>query len=190
MPGRRRSDQLRDAIRNATIDILREDGYITLSIEGVAQRAGVGKSTIYRWWTSKADLVLDTVASRITIPPVRPTGDIRTDLRAIIQTITDALLKTPLGNILLAMSADTGNDSAVGERLREFLRPRGEAMRAILRDAADRGDLPADVDEVMIFDICAGAVLYRSHVAHRSGVDLVDQLTSLLLDGRLPRSSP
>lgn len=187
MAGRRRIDQLRDAIRNATIDLLREDGYSALSIEGVAQRAGVGKSTIYRWWDSRPDLVLDTIAHRVTVPAVRSTGNIRADLRAIIEAISDALLKTPLGNVLLALAADTPGDSDTATRVRELLRPRGDAMRTILSAAADRGDLPADVDEVMLIDICAGAILYRAHIALRPTTDLAGQLTDLLLEGKLPR---
>ena len=57
--GRPRSEASKTAILNATIDLLEETGYSALTIEAIASNAGVGKATIYRWWSNKAFLVLD-----------------------------------------------------------------------------------------------------------------------------------
>ena len=188
MTGRRRSERSQEAIINATIDILREDGFHALAFERVAQRAGVSKATVYRWWRSRGDLALDAVAHRVTIPPVKATGDIRIDLRAVVQATYDALVKTPLGNILRLSGPELSADPIASERMAEVLKPRGDAMRRILRDAADRGDLPSDLDETMLLDMIAGAILYRVHIAGRSDDGLVDQLTTLFLNGEMPRT--
>src|SRR5438874_11732549 len=84
-PGRPRSEATRMAIEAAALAELKERGYASLTIEGIAARAGAGKQTIYRWWQSKADVVLDAMlelaAARIKIPD---TGNLQDDLRSFL----------------------------------------------------------------------------------------------------------
>src|SRR6266516_4512158 len=80
-PGRPRSERAHEAILNATLDLLLEEGFTRMSIEAVASRAGVGKATIYRRWPSKADLVVEAVACMKEQPFVDPdSGGVREDL--------------------------------------------------------------------------------------------------------------
>jgi len=117
--GRRRSQRSHDAIIRATQELLIEDGYQSLTIEGVAARAGVGKQTIYRWWPSRAALVLEAyLAGSDTVPPPRRTATTREDVRAMLQWLV-AVLEQPIGGQVVAgLVADLKHDTDLAERFR------------------------------------------------------------------------
>src|SRR5579862_8854730 len=83
--GRKRSEQSRLAILTAAYDLVGEIGYARLTVEGIAARAGTGKQTIYRWWPSKADVVLDALATKADLNiPIPDEGSYAADLRAFL----------------------------------------------------------------------------------------------------------
>lgn len=172
---------------NATIDVLRDVGYHAMTFELVATRAGSSKATVYRWWPTKAALTVEAVTTRVNVPPVKATGDVRADIRAIVQASYDTLVRSPLGEILPALAVDLLRDPEVATALDHHFRPRRESITAIIDDAAARGDLPADTDASALLDICGGTMLYRSLVSRGSADTLIDQLTELFLNGHLPR---
>ena len=96
LPARRRNPRSHQAILQAAIDLLGEVGYTHLTIEGVAARARVGKATVYRWWPSKAALVIDAVDQTLEHTPVRTTGDSRTDVGMLIQSSSMQFLASRL----------------------------------------------------------------------------------------------
>jgi AcrR family transcriptional regulator len=187
--GRARNPHTHQAILDATVELLAEIGYQELSIERVASRAGVGKATIYRWWNSKSALVIEAMAHGMPLAQVPQTGDPRTDLRASIKAAAHTFASTPAGATLPALAADIQRDPATAERLRQFLRPRRDAAREVLHQAAADGELPADVDIETVIDIYVGAIFYRKLVRGMDVDDaMVEQLLTLILDGRLPRT--
>src|ERR671919_617983 len=98
--GRRRSERSHAAIVRATQDLLVERGYRELTIEGVAARAGVGKQTIYRWWPSRAALVLEAyLAGSDALPPPAPQASVEEDVRALLAWLS-AVLAQPSGEPL------------------------------------------------------------------------------------------
>jgi AcrR family transcriptional regulator len=105
-PGRRRDPACDQAILKATLDAFVEDGYGGVSIEGVAARAGVGKATIYRRYTSKADLVVDAVRVSAHIDDHLPdTGDLRADLIGMMASMVERL-RGPDGKLLVMFAAE------------------------------------------------------------------------------------
>lgn len=186
-PGRRRSSQAHDAILDATIEILHETGYSRLTVEGVAARARVGKTTVYRWWSTKTSLVIEALDRYLDVPALAPSGDCRADVRALIQRIADTFAGPPLGEVLPALAVDLSRDPQAAEQFRRMLAPRRAANAAVLSHAAGRGELPADVDPHALLDILSGAILYRSLMHAAPTPTLIGQLIDLVLDGRLPR---
>ncbi|HEU5356772.1 MAG TPA: TetR/AcrR family transcriptional regulator, partial [Actinocrinis sp.] len=177
------------AILDATVELLGEIGYQDLSIERVAARAGVGKATIYRWWNSKSALVIEAMEHGMPLSPPPHTGDPRVDLRATIQTAAHTYSGSAAGSTVPALAADIPRDPSTAERLRQFLRPRRDAAREVLHQAAALGALPADVDIETVIDLFVGAIFYRSLVRGMPVDDaMVEQLLELILDGRLPRT--
>lgn len=185
-PGRRRSPHAHEAIMDATVAVLAETGYHRLSIEGVAARAGVGKTTVYRWWPTKSSLVIEALSRRLILPSTEPTGDSHHDIRAVIQRIADTFGRPPLGDVLPALAVDLIRDPEASEQLRRMLGPRRAANAAIFYSAAGRGDLSPDVDIHLLLDIIAGTILYRCLMGNHPTADLIDRLTDLVLHGKLP----
>src|ERR1700721_1177340 len=85
-PGRPRSETSRQAILSAALSLASEDGYAHATIDGIAARAGVGKQTIYRWWPTKADVVLEACTAKADLHvPVTDRGSYAADLRAFLE---------------------------------------------------------------------------------------------------------
>ena len=163
--GRPRSEEVRAAILDAAIGELQERGYAALTIEGIAARAGAGKQTIYRWWTSKADVVLDAMldlaAARIKIPD---TGRLDTDLRGFL---TDTFRQRGQRPVLVSLMAQAQLDPAFATAFREkFLFGRRAALRSVLAAARERGEIAADIDVELLIDVVFGVLWYRLLVDH------------------------
>jgi AcrR family transcriptional regulator len=187
-PERRRSIRSHQAILAATAELLAGVGYTALTIEGVAARAGVGKATVYRWWPSKGALVIEAMSAALAMPSFSETGDLRQDLLTVGNGIVETLARSPAGAVISALAADLMRNPDMAEQFRDqVIRPRRSAVTQILRRAADRGELPSDVDIDLLLDVYAGAVFYRVLVSGEPVTDLLaEQLVSLLLDGKAP----
>jgi len=187
-PASRRSARAHAAILTATTDLLAEAGYGALTIEGVAARAGVGKATIYRWWPTKAALVIEAVSLALPMPTQTDTGDLRHDLLIAVRRVVHTFARTPTGAVIPALAADVMSDPQLAEQFRnQLIRPRRSAVVEVLRRAAARGELPPDVDIDVLLDVYAGAVFYRVLISGEPVTDLLaEQLVDLLLDGKPP----
>ena len=161
--GRPRRSETDAAILEAAAAMLAADGYARLSIEGVALKAGVGKTTIYRRWNSKHDLVADLLDSINEALPIAATGNIRDDLIAFYLVLLSGRSNAgPRIAILSAMIAEAQHNTEIARLLRErYLRPRRAVALAIVREAQVRGALHAGSDPEIIVDMIAGLVWYR-----------------------------
>ncbi len=167
-PGRRRSEASRQAILAAAAELTAEVGYAGLTIEGIAARSGAGKQTIYRWWPSKADVLMDALTAKADLHiPVPREGSYAADLRRFL-TDTFALGGNPLViGVLRALMAEAQIDEEFGERFRTaFLWHRREALGAILANARERGDLPPAPAAETVPDIVFGTLWYRILAIH------------------------
>lgn len=182
--GRKRSEQSRAAILAAALALFREGGQALVTIEGVAARAGVGKQTIYRWWPSRADVLLEALADEADLEiPVADQGSYRADLNAFLHD-TFRLAETPqIRDVLRTLMAEAQLDTAFGERFRTFfLERRRDALRTVLSRAKSRGDLPAQPGPSTVLDVVFGVLWYRI-LATGQPVDsaLADELGALLI---------
>jgi AcrR family transcriptional regulator len=162
-PGRPRSEASRQAILAAAIELAVETGYAGLTIEGIAARAGVGKQTIYRWWPSKADVLLEAGAVKADrFVPVDDQGSYRADLRAFLRASYAMAGHRQFVDLLRALMAEAQLDRDFGERFRvSFLERRRDALAVITGRARERGDLPARPDPATVADIVFGTIWYR-----------------------------
>jgi AcrR family transcriptional regulator len=188
--GRRRSDRSHRAIITATQELLVERGYRALTIEGVAARAGVGKQTIYRWWPSRAALVLEAylVASDRVQLPATDSGSTREDVRALITWLADVLAEPTGGRVVAGLIGDLQHDSDLAEGFRQGVVPaRRQAMLAALERGRERGEIRADADLELAVDALHGAVFYRLLL---SGEPLDAAFAELLADQVLDGLAP
>jgi AcrR family transcriptional regulator len=188
--GRRRSTRSHDAVLSATMAVLGEVGYVALTLDAVATRAGVSRATIYRWWPSKASLVVEALDRVIPTAVPLPTGDTRTDVRSVVQATLDNYIRTPFGANLAAIASDAVADPDAATRLVDLFGPRRAADSSVLLAGAGRGDLPHDVDVHLLLDIVMGTLVFRQLVGVQIDDDIVDQLTDLIVSGTAPRQPP
>ncbi|MET0233246.1 MAG: TetR/AcrR family transcriptional regulator [Kibdelosporangium sp.] len=188
--GRRRSARSHEAVLAATIAMIGETGYIDLTLEAIATRAGVSRATIYRWWPSKASLVIDALDKVIPKSGAVSTGDTRADVRAVIQATLDHYILTPFGPNLAVLASDAVGDPEATARLVDLFGPRRAADGSVLLAAAGRGDLPHNVDVNLVLDIVLGTLIFRELVGVRPDDRIVDQLTDLIVGGKPPRTPP
>ncbi|WP_116969280.1 TetR/AcrR family transcriptional regulator [Blastomonas sp. UPD001] len=147
VPGRPRSETSRDAILDAAFKLLVERGYDQLAIEAVAKEAGTGKTTVYRWWKSKAELAVDAFLHATTDELRLPETDSACDdFRAQISDLGE-LLRGPRGQALAAMLGGARTDAVLGRALGErWLGPRRRWGYERMKRAAAAGELRPGVD--------------------------------------------
>jgi len=169
-PGRPRSERAAKAITAATLDLLAEEGGVAgVSIEAVAARAGVGKTTIYRRWPNKEALIIDALAG-LKVPFPAPGGDsVRDDLVAIARAfMTDKTDKKRLDCYWSIIGSAERYPELMARFTREVIEPRRDTIRTVLRHGVASGQLRADLDVEVTLWLIMGAVAQRAR-AHGAG---------------------
>lgn len=160
-PGRPRSAQSHQAMLQATLELLAEVGFEAMSMDAIAARAGIGKTTIYRRYTGKEELVADAIESvreEILIPD---TGNLWGDIDALIENAAQITL-SPLGRQTIAMiiSSASSNPEFAQIYWTKYLQPRRQAFAVVLERAKARNEVQANLDPGLVFDVMSGIMLY------------------------------
>lgn len=160
--GRPRSETTRAAILSAAYTLLTESGFDAASIEAVARQAGAGKSTVYRWWPSKAALLLDAVHEQdVRYPPLVSSGDFFADLTTQIRGVI-AFYRGETGGAMLDLIArgrcDPELRAAINAR---FIADRRSAARSFFAAGVAAGVIRSDIDTDTVTDLIWGSVYYR-----------------------------
>ena len=154
-----RSERARLAVLNAADDLLVEKGFAGVTIEGIAARAGVAKQTIYRWWGSKTDILLDTFTKDAAQHLASAEDD---DLRAYLHALADFLTNTDAGAVLRALIGQAQHDPDLAATFRaRFLDDQRGRDENLVRRARERGELPAGLDLDLAVDELVGPIYYR-----------------------------
>jgi AcrR family transcriptional regulator len=182
-PGRPRSEAARDAILGAALELVEEEGYAALTMEGIARRAGVSKQTVYRWWSSKAAIVLEGLnEGAAAIAPLPEAGSLAEELRVFIRrSVLGARGRT--AKLLVALMAEAQLDESFAGSFRDgFLAQRRGVMVELLARARTRGEIGAELNLDLVAEIFFGVLWYRLLAA--SGPvsrPFADELAELLL---------
>jgi len=189
--GRPRSERSRRAILRAAGELLEEQGLRAMTVEGVAQRAGVSKKTIYRWWPRKGVLALDAFyddwsSAQEELMPDTGTllGDLRLRARATVRLMTSERL----GPTFAALLVEAQSDAALADALRQHvLEPLREQARVIFRRAVARGELLSNTDVEVAIDLFQGPLFLRLLYTH-SPLDeaFADAIAEMVIAGLLP----
>jgi len=188
-PGRPRSEPARQAILQSTLQVLGERGFSAFTIEDVAERAGVGKTTVYRWWSDKGALIADAFAnSTIRNLHFPDTGSLQIDISRQMRELLK-ILRSRKGRILSAILAAGQTDKdLIAAFCSRFLWPRRQEAYATLRRGIGRGELRKDVDLNLLLDSLYGPIYMRFLIQHdRLTGDFVDRLSALVLGAVRPR---
>jgi AcrR family transcriptional regulator len=160
-----RTERSKQAILDATRDLLAESGDVgALTIEAVASRSGVAKTTIYRHWRDKWELALDAVMidmlPRFTVPV--DVGDTRKELRTFVGSVVKNLSSVPSGPAMQGLASEIATDPDLAREYRErVVEPRREVLRPVIERGIARGDLRPDTDVRVVHELLVGPIFYR-----------------------------
>ncbi|MYW03066.1 TetR/AcrR family transcriptional regulator, partial [Streptomyces sp. SID3343] len=158
-----RSEAARLAVLEAADDLLVEKGFAGVTMEGIAARAGVAKQTIYRWWKTKADVLMDAFlqdAAEDLTPP--DSGDIALDLRDYLGRLAYFLAESDSGAVFRALIAQAQHDPVFARDFRSnWLDAQRRRDRLPLERAVRDGRLPTDLDIATEADHLVGPLYYR-----------------------------
>ncbi len=160
-PGRPRSKEVHQAILRATVELLEEQRFDELTYTQIAERAGVGRPSLYRRWDSKEALIREALEQ--FRPEFEPpdTGAFYTDLQALLGIV--AMLKaSPAARNAIAMALNAGAepDPSRDPHWRTYILPRGKIIDTVFRRAMERGELQSDLNVERAMDMLAGTWMY------------------------------
>jgi AcrR family transcriptional regulator len=188
--GRPRSQQAHKAILDAAAALLLERGLAAVSMDAVAERAGVSKATIYRWWPTKEALALDALYTEWTAvrPFPRDTGSLRGDLLALLRPWAKQAGGRPYGRVVTALLTEAQSDPVFAAEYRQrFVEPRRDQARALFQRAVERGEVGADTKVDVALDLLYGPLYHRLLHGHAPLTDrFVRDVVDMALDGIQP----
>lgn len=160
--GRPRSVQSHQAILEATLALFADEGLQGLSIEAIAERAGVGKTTIYRRWSSKEDVIKDALNLFRADKPLPDTGNIRSDLLYIAKESRELFNRNPLmAKLTTKLIAEIKTKPEIYRAFYEKLvDPRLQQFRQIIERAQERGELRPELDATFILYLIVSSLVY------------------------------
>jgi AcrR family transcriptional regulator len=187
--GRPRSTRARAAILAAAGELMLEGGMAAASMEAIAQRAGVSKATIYRWWPSRGAVALEGFLEQtrdtIEIPEGLSTHDaLRFQVGALIELFRDPTC----GPLMRALIGQAQSDAEIARALRErWLAPRRAVAAEAIHSGIERGEIRRDIDVAVVVDQIFAPVYHRLALGH-DGLDdgLADRLVGQLMAGLRP----
>jgi AcrR family transcriptional regulator len=195
----RRSERSRRAIYDAALALVAETGYSRTTIEGIASRAGVGKQTIYRWWPSKAAVLLEAFidlseqaseAAGTDGYEIPDTGDLEADLRLVLRATVDEMNSPHYDIPARALAAEGVINAEVGAQFVEkLLEPQLRLYVTRLRAAQEAGQVRAGIDPRVALELFVGPLAHRwllrtLPLTH----DYADEIVDLAVHGLAPRA--
>ncbi len=184
-PGRPRDPHVDRAIIDSAVELLRDGGVEALSMESVANRAGVSRASVYRRYANRVDLmeaVFQAASARKPDPP--DTGSTRTDLVQLVLIFKKVLLDEEGGGLLPAMISAARENPEVREALERFSSSRRSPTVEVIHRGIERCEIRGDIEPELLADLLIGAVIYRVLVRNETiGAKRAAQLVDLVLAG-------
>lgn len=188
-PGRPRSQRARRAVLEAARALFEERGYAAATVEAIAARSGVAKTTIYRWWPNRASLLVDVLVEEAAVAAPPPEG--RDPLRALRTELRRGAVAANglTGRLLTSLLGEAQQDLEVRAALLEGLfYPRREASASAIRRAQASGAMRSDVPPSIATDLLFGPLFFRMFVQHEPVTEaFVKQAFQYVLEGLQPR---
>ena len=151
----------RDAVLGAARDVLREEGWEQVTVLRVAERSGYARTTLYRHWPQRLDLLRDLIREEARLSHITPTGDLRADLTAELEAFRVALTERGLGRVVIAIGQQARDDAELAELNRSMRVEGGRVLDEIVSAAVVRGELPVSIRGDVAVAQLVGALLFR-----------------------------
>jgi AcrR family transcriptional regulator len=171
---RGRTERVRQSVTAATRALLTEGGYDSLTVERVAEAAGVAKSTVYRRWGDTAGLLMEVLRELVaTEIPLVDTGSVDSDLRELAIEISRFFSDHQAGPVVMALISDAVHNPRASDEMRGLWAERNDRAAEAVRRGIDRGELPAATDPVEVIRALGAPIYYRLLVTHETVDDAV-----------------
>lgn len=184
--GRPRDEAIDAQIVDALFELIEELGLGAVTIDAIAERAGVSKATIYRRWDSKEDLIVDSVAHEIDVDDIPETGDTRLQLLTAVHRIRSVMFESKVGSVFPWMIGEVAAGSELGRRYAEsVIAPSRQRLAGWIGDAVARGELRSDLDIDLAIDTLTGTLVANRIIgaSRPSDEKWAERLVDMLLDG-------
>jgi AcrR family transcriptional regulator len=180
-----RAARVRSAVLDAASELLTEVGYEKMSMEEVASRAGVHKTTVYRRWPTKAKLVFDAVSMQAEVNiPMPDSGNLLTDLEALARNVVANLESASGGQRARTLVAAAATSNELTEGMHAFWAHRFAASAKVIEQAIERGELPPDSDPNLIIQTLVGPIWLRALLTGEPiSTEFADQIAALVTAG-------
>ena len=181
-PGRPRSAEADDAIVQATLELLAEVGYRSLTVEQVRLRSGVGKATIYRRYANKDELVRAAIVHlHHDLPEPEDTGSLRGDLGQVLWAAAGAAVETGAAHVVPRLLGESAHDPELQRLFYDNLvGPRRRLLQIALERGIKRGEVRPDVDLELVMDLLVGSLVYRGLIGGMDPVAMAERAASVL----------
>ena len=174
-----RSERVRQQVLNTTAELVAEVGVERASIDEIASRSGVAKSTIYRHFPTKQVLVVEAVQSCMHIPVITDTGSLRDDLISCFSGMTKASYEGQMGDMMLSLMDAAQRDPELNRMVRTQTDQRRRYATSVVERAISRGQLPADIDVDLLVTLISGPLVYTKLVRR---LRVTEQLVTAVVD--------
>jgi AcrR family transcriptional regulator len=179
----------REAVLRAGVELISEGGLGAFSVDAVAARSGVAKTTIYRHWPGRRDLLNDVFESFDAHTPTPDTGSLRDDLLFLSRDLAADLAGADWPKRMAVIVGEAEHDKDLATADAAHVRNEMTPIRVVLERAVDRGDLPPGTDVELVAEHLVGALFFRRLVLHGTSTpDEADRLVDLALGGLIPRT--
>ena len=181
--GNQRNPLLHQAIIDAATEVLEKEGPKRFTIEAVAKLAGCGKPTIYRWWPSRAALLLEVYEQAVDQELVEPEGkDLAKDLATMLRQVWRFWREECMGSLYRLILAEMMLEKEGTRYLREVFIPRRQAFTALAFQAAkDRGEIPEDTDIKLLMDLLYGYSVFHLITETLDDDELPDRISAAIV---------
>lgn len=181
-PAVSRAERVREQVLDATVELVAAVGVERLSIDEVANRSGVAKSTIYRHFPSKQVLVVEAVHACTSIPMVTDSGSLREDLISCFSGMTKASYEGRLGDMMMSLMDAAQRDPELNRLVRAQTDQKRRFATEVLERAIARGEVPADLDVDLTVTLLSGPLVYTKLVRR---MPLTNELIADVVDSVL-----
>ena len=183
-PGDPRVARSRAAVLDATLELLGEVGHAGTTVEAIAERSGVAKTTIYRHWPSRAPLLFDAFHCSVEKVEVTPTGDVRTDLINVAQGLATKLRDPRSSRIMATLLDAAESDPELSEISTTFTAERRAVVKGILDAGVASGELAPDLDTELGAVLLGGPLFYLRMMLREPADDAtLERIIDMVLRG-------
>ena len=195
MSGKQESDprieRTRSKVLGAAIEVVGERGFSAASIEAIAEQSGVARSTIYRHWSNRTDLLLEAARARLGEVVQFTSSDLRSDLISIATSLSASLTTEPIGTIVASLVFEARRDPEIAELHRQFVAQRFALASEVIASAVERGELPESTDpSAMVVDLAAPIFFRGLALAAPTDPEWIESLVDRWIDAYRYREAP